>query len=170
MDCSPPGCSVHGILQARILEWLAVPSSRGSSPPRNQTHISYVFCIGRQVLYRWATGEALRIKNWYRSKQPCTSIPVHKYYIKHIPNKVRQGKISMISLICGIQNMTQRNLSTKQKQAHKHREQTHGYQTEEVQEAEMRSLRLADAHCYIQTRQTTRSYCGGQGTRFNILH
>ena len=41
----------------------------------------------------------------------------------------------MISLICGIQNMTQRNLSTKQKQIHKHREQTHGYQREEVQEA-----------------------------------
>ena len=35
MDCSPPGSSVHGILQARILEWLAMPSSRGSSPPRD---------------------------------------------------------------------------------------------------------------------------------------
>ena len=35
MDCSPPGSSVHGILQARILEWVAVPSSRGSSWPRN---------------------------------------------------------------------------------------------------------------------------------------
>ena len=34
MDCSPPGSSVHGILQARILEWVAMPSSRGSSPPR----------------------------------------------------------------------------------------------------------------------------------------
>ena len=37
MDCSLPGSSVHGILQARILEWVAVPSSRGSSPPRDQT-------------------------------------------------------------------------------------------------------------------------------------
>ena len=34
MDCSPPGSSVRGILQARILEWVALPSSRGSSPPR----------------------------------------------------------------------------------------------------------------------------------------
>ena len=33
MDCSPPGSSVHGILQARILEWVAISSSRGSSPP-----------------------------------------------------------------------------------------------------------------------------------------
>ena len=33
MDCSPPGSSVHGILQARVLEWIAMPSSRGSSQP-----------------------------------------------------------------------------------------------------------------------------------------
>ena len=51
VDCSPPGSSVHGILQARILEWVAMPSSRGSSPPRDRTHVSYVSCIGRQVLY-----------------------------------------------------------------------------------------------------------------------
>ena len=37
MDCSPPGSSVHGILQARILEWVAMPSSRGSYQPRDQT-------------------------------------------------------------------------------------------------------------------------------------
>ena len=49
-DCSPPG-SVHGILQARILEWVAMPSSRGSSQSRNQTYVSYVSCIGSQVLY-----------------------------------------------------------------------------------------------------------------------
>ena len=40
VDCSPPGSSVHGILQARILEWVAMPSCRGSSQPRNQTGIS----------------------------------------------------------------------------------------------------------------------------------
>ena len=50
MDCSPPGSSVHGILQAGILQWVAIPSSRGSSWPRDQTHISYVSCIGRWVL------------------------------------------------------------------------------------------------------------------------
>ena len=49
VDCSPPGSSVHGILQARILEWVAMPSSRGSSQPRDQTRISYVSCIGRRV-------------------------------------------------------------------------------------------------------------------------
>ena len=47
MDQSPPGSSVHVILQARILEWVAIPFSRGSSRPRDQTSVSYVFCIGR---------------------------------------------------------------------------------------------------------------------------
>ena len=51
MDYSPPGSSVHGILQARIVEWVAMPSSRGIFPHRDHTHVSYVSCIGRQVLY-----------------------------------------------------------------------------------------------------------------------
>ena len=46
MDYSPPGSSVHEILQARILEWVSMPSSRGSSRPRDQTCVS---CIGRQI-------------------------------------------------------------------------------------------------------------------------
>ena len=50
MDCSPPGSSVHVILHARILEWVTVPSSRGSSWPRNLTHLSSNSCIGRWVL------------------------------------------------------------------------------------------------------------------------
>ena len=47
-----------GILYARILEWVAIPSSRGSSRPRDQTHISYISFIGRQILYHSATWEA----------------------------------------------------------------------------------------------------------------
>ena len=43
MDYSLPSSSVHGILQARILEWVAVPSSRGSSRQKDRTHISYVY-------------------------------------------------------------------------------------------------------------------------------
>ena len=61
MDCSPPGSSIHGIFQARILEWMAISSSRGSSQPRNQTHISCVSCIGRQILYHCITWEALSV-------------------------------------------------------------------------------------------------------------
>ena len=44
---------VPGILQARTLEWVAIPSSRGSSQPRDQTHMSYISCINRQILYHW---------------------------------------------------------------------------------------------------------------------
>ena len=43
--------SVHGILKARLLKWVAMPSSRGSSQPRDETCVSYVSCTGRWVLY-----------------------------------------------------------------------------------------------------------------------
>ena len=58
--CSPPGSSVHGILQARILEWVAMPFPRGSSWPRDWTHVSWVVCTGRWVLYH------------YRHQKSCT--------------------------------------------------------------------------------------------------
>ena len=54
MDCSSPGSSVHGIFQARKLEWVAISSSRGSSWPRDRT---CVFCLERQILYQWAMWE-----------------------------------------------------------------------------------------------------------------
>ena len=47
MDCSLPGFSIHSILQARLLEWVAISFSRGSSPPRDQTQVSHC----RQILY-----------------------------------------------------------------------------------------------------------------------
>ena len=55
MDCSPPGSSVHGILQARILEWIAMPSSRGSSQSRDWTQVSHL--VGGFFTI-WATREA----------------------------------------------------------------------------------------------------------------
>ena len=55
MDCGPPGSSVHGISQARLLEWVAMSFSRGSSRPRDWTNIFCGSCIGRQILYHWAT-------------------------------------------------------------------------------------------------------------------
>ena len=58
MNCSLPGSSVHGILQARTLEWVAISYSRGSSQPMDQTHVSCISCIGRQILYHCATWEA----------------------------------------------------------------------------------------------------------------
>ena len=55
MGCSLPGSSVHGILQTRILECVALPASRASSWPRDQTCVSCISCIGKRILYYWAT-------------------------------------------------------------------------------------------------------------------
>ena len=52
MDCSPPGSSVHGIFQARVLEWVTMPSSRGSSQSGDQTQVS---CIAGGFFTVWAT-------------------------------------------------------------------------------------------------------------------
>ena len=57
VDCSPPGSSVHGISQARILGWVAISFSKEYSRCKDRTHIS---CIGRQILYSWATREVLQ--------------------------------------------------------------------------------------------------------------
>ena len=55
VDCSPPGSSVHGIFQARILEWVAISFSRESSWPRNRTQVS---CIAGRFFTNWARREA----------------------------------------------------------------------------------------------------------------
>ena len=55
MDCSLPGFSVHGIFQARVLEWVAISFSRGSSWPRNRTQVS---CIAGRRFTLWATRKA----------------------------------------------------------------------------------------------------------------
>ena len=55
MGCSPPGSSVHGILQVRILESVAIYFSRGSSQPRSQTRVS---CIAGRIFTDWAMTEA----------------------------------------------------------------------------------------------------------------
>ena len=60
MDCSPPDSSVHEISQARILEWVSISFSRGSSWPRDGTCVSWGSCTGRWILYHCATWEAQR--------------------------------------------------------------------------------------------------------------
>ena len=68
-DCIPPGSSVHGILQARILEWVAMLSSRASSQSRNWTHVPYISCVVRWVPYTSTIWEALSCEypcvNWF---------------------------------------------------------------------------------------------------------
>ena len=58
-DCSPPDSSIHGVLQARILEWAAMSSSRGSSQPRDRTWASCVSWVGRCILSHCAVWKAL---------------------------------------------------------------------------------------------------------------
>ena len=67
VDCNPPGSSVHGILQARILEWVTISSSRGSSRPRDWTRDSR---IASRRFYLWATREVVSIpvSSLYSSK------------------------------------------------------------------------------------------------------
>ena len=79
-DCSPPGSSVQGILQARILEWVAISFSRGSSRPRDWTWVSRI--VGRRFTL-WAIREALNkhsdniyrwctlFQIWNQSVVPC---------------------------------------------------------------------------------------------------
>ena len=70
MDCSLPGSSVHGILQARILEWVTIPFSRGSSQPRNQIW-GLLHC--RQILYSPSHKGSLIIQKsvGYRNGEKC---------------------------------------------------------------------------------------------------
>ena len=60
MDCSLPGSSIHGISQARIMQWVAISFSRGSSWPRDQTRVS---CIAGRLFTVWATREELYFAN-----------------------------------------------------------------------------------------------------------
>ena len=70
VDYSPPGFSVYGILQATTLEWVAIPFSRGSSPPKDRTQVS---CIAGGFFTIWATREAQLLH-----KQPWKLNNIHK--------------------------------------------------------------------------------------------
>ena len=82
MDCSLPGSSVHGISLARILEWVAISSSRGSSWPKDRTRVS---CISRRILYHWPTREAQKYVIWNQISN-CQH-PLDHRKSKRIPEK-----------------------------------------------------------------------------------
>ena len=77
MDCGPPGSSVCRIFQVRILEWVAISSSRRSSRPKDRTRVSCIFCTGRRILYHWATWEASRWESTLKNKSLHTRIKNH---------------------------------------------------------------------------------------------
>ena len=85
MDCSPTGSSVHEILQARILEWVAISSSRGSSWPRIWTIISCISYIHWDVLYHWATWEVimLLLYRYFPNEQKLQHCELGSYFHTH---------------------------------------------------------------------------------------
>ena len=80
MDCRPPGFSVYGILQARILEWVALPSSRGSSPPSDQTCVS----CNSYITGRFFTAEP-------RVKLLCVSVLPQTHLPSWLPQNIKQS-------------------------------------------------------------------------------
>ena len=85
MDCSPPDSSVYGIFQARIPEWVAISSPRGSSQHRDQTLISFSSCDGKQILYHWAIG---KWSDWKQSLWRRILFLSSVFHIKHLFKKL----------------------------------------------------------------------------------
>ena len=86
MDCSLPGSSLPGILQTRILEWVAMPSSTGSSRPRDWTRFPYISCTGRRVLYHEVhLGSPGSL--WSSSKTHQTKQSAYHYNCAHWPQE-----------------------------------------------------------------------------------
>ena len=107
---SLPGSSIHGIFQARILEWVAISYSSGSFWPRDQ---SYIPCIGRWILYHRATWEAPLV-TWSTKKKRVLlgnasqlqmivnnhfSFPVLYFYLEHIRGKEKANNIELAKKI-----------------------------------------------------------------------
>ena len=76
MDCSPPGSSVHRILQARILEWATMPSSGGSSRPGEWTHVSLSLLHSQAGLYHECPLVEVEIQFLYCQRQNCFLSPI----------------------------------------------------------------------------------------------
>ena len=83
IDCSPPGSSVHGIFQARILEWVDISYSRGSSQPRNCAYVSCVSCTGRRILHYCTLSHCIQGKHCFRHTNPCWTT-MQERFLLHI--------------------------------------------------------------------------------------
>ena len=93
-DGSPPGSPAPGILQARTLMWMSMTSTRESSWPRDQIHISYVSCIGRWVLYHWATREALCKVSNFTNDSTCK-----EWGAQELVSKVPENRVFLSFLV-----------------------------------------------------------------------
>ena len=80
MDCNQAGSPVHGIFPAKILEKVAISSSRRSPQPRDKTHMFCVSCIGRQILHHWATWETVcQLKKKKKRNFRCLNCKVFRW-------------------------------------------------------------------------------------------
>ena len=108
MNCNPPGASVHGILQARILEWVAIFFSGGSSWRRDQTQVSH---IAGGLLTNWATREEIANKDLLYSTENFTQCSVMTYMGK---KSKKEWKILYINTYMESRKMVLTNLFTGQ--------------------------------------------------------
>ena len=93
--CSSPGPSVHGVSQARTLEWVAISFSMGSFRPRDGTHVS---CIGMGILYHWATWECCTILH----RGTLTKIQTFGVYFMYMHTTM----LSLCSILASLQKKT----------------------------------------------------------------
>ena len=96
-----PGSSVPGIFLAKILEWFAISSSRGSSQPRDRTGVS---CIGRWIFYHWATWEC----------------PLHVKHYRNISSGPKNSLVKAIIFLCTLQLSKVRDLWKLNNFSHSH--------------------------------------------------
>ena len=86
VDCNPLPFSFHGSFQTRILEWVAISYSRGSSWFRDQTHVSCISCIGRQILYLREMQINSSVRCYYAPSDLETHLPVSNLFaLSHYP-------------------------------------------------------------------------------------
>ena len=95
--CSLPGSSVHGISHVRILEWVAISFFRGSSQPRNQTHIS---CLAGKFFTTESQGESLSPPKWNRKIRMGFKVDQHQVIILEVKTP-SESKVSRRSLSWG---------------------------------------------------------------------
>ena len=124
MDCGPPGSSVHGILQARILEWVAMPSSRGSSRPRDRTCVS---CTAGGFFPIWEGAFSLGAP---ASSSPCSpllqpQLPPDHCFLGPDEHRASQGQ-SLETLVQGFLTRTLGVRTTAPGPNHSSREQRLG--------------------------------------------
>ena len=167
MDCSPQSSSVHGIPQARRLEWVTGPFSRGSSQPRDRTCVS---CMGRWILNHWATRER---HHTHTHTHTVESYSVVKKRIKQcalqqqgwtqrLSHEGSQGKTNTMRHHLDVESELRpkwKHLRNRKRLAHT--ESQLGVVKEEGVEGEIGSLRFTDTHHGVQHRQAGPTVCHG---------